>query len=50
MQKTYGAKRGKAIFYAKANKLWKGKKSAAPDTRARSTYKKGGRQGGRKKK
>lgn len=44
MQKKYGAKKGKSIFYAKANKLWKGKKSARPDARARKTYKKGGKQ------
>jgi hypothetical protein len=41
MKKRYGAKKGKRIFYAKANKY--GKRGKSPDQKARSVYKKGGR-------
>jgi hypothetical protein len=41
MKKRYGAKKGRAIFYAKANKY--GKKGKSPGTKATSVYKKGGK-------
>lgn len=44
MKKRYGAKKGRSIFYAKANKRGKGKSMSA---RVRSTYRK--KRGRRKK-
>jgi hypothetical protein len=38
MMKRYGAKKGKSVFYAKANKYGKGKSNAA---KANSVYSKG---------
>ena len=48
MVKRYGSKRGTAIFYAKANKVNKAK--MRPGAKASQVYKKGGKQGGKRKK
>jgi len=47
MKKRYGAKKGKAVFYARANKYGKGKSNAA---KANSIYSKGSHRIRRKKK
>jgi len=47
MKKTYGAKKGTSVFYAKANKYGKGKSNSA---RANSVYGKGSHRVRRKRK
>jgi len=42
MRKAYGKVKGDRIFWARANKL--GKKGKSRDAKARSVYKKGGKQ------